>query len=220
MAHPEILHGPLFLPEPGYDMWVAGELEEALGVPNDGTHVEIIGGEIVVSPMPNIEHALIANEIHKLFIVAQLTRAAFSWEMLPGVGLNLTTLRDGYIPDLLCIEAETLTRLRAKKSAFTLLEHVKLAVEVTSPSNAADDREPGPRRKRPTKWAGYASVGVPFYLLIDRDPKKVKATLYSDPDTAEGTYRSSKTWSFGEVIELPEPFGIEIPTTSWQDWSN
>ena len=218
MEHAETMH--LFLPEPAYDLWVAGELNEVLGVPDDGTRVEIIGGEIVVSPLPYFEHAVIANEIQDLFAVAAATRSPFPRRMMQVVGLNVAGVRDGYIPDLLCLEAETYAQLRAKKSTVVLPEHVALAIEITSPSNAADDREPGPHRRRLTKWSGYAHEVIPFYLLIDRDPKVARATLYSDPDPVEGRYRASTSWPFGDPIELPAPFDIEIPTATWQVWDS
>ncbi|WP_433468144.1 Uma2 family endonuclease [Spirillospora sp. CA-128828] len=97
-------------------------------------------------------------------------------------------------------------------------EDLALALEVTSPSTAPEDRRPGLRRANPTKWNGYARVGIPFYLLVDRDPGEAQTTLFSEPDTASGSYKESMTWAFGEAIKLPEPFGIEIPTSEWEPW--
>lgn len=38
------------LPEPAYDLWCAGRLGEVLGIPESRhVHIEIIGGEIVLS---------------------------------------------------------------------------------------------------------------------------------------------------------------------------
>ena len=133
MEHAEVLHAQVFLPEPAYDLWVVGELGEILGVPNDGTRVEIIGGEIVVSPVPNFGHAGIANDIQDLFTLNRATKLHFSWRILQVVGLNLAGVRDGYIPDLLCQQAETYAQLQAQNSSGVLPEHVKLAVEITSP---------------------------------------------------------------------------------------
>ncbi|NDU72584.1 hypothetical protein GWI34_08080 [Actinomadura sp. DSM 109109] len=89
---------------------------------------------------------------------------------------------------------------------------------MTSPSTAPEDRRPGRRRFVPTKWNGYARVGIPFYLLVDRDPKEARTTLSSSPDTASGEYRESVSWEFGEAIKLPDPFGIEITTDEWEPW--
>lgn len=216
MPHAEIMH--FFLPEPAYDLWVAGELEEILGVP-DGTRVEIIGGEIVVSPVPNFGHAGIANDIQDFFAVLAATRPPFQWRAVQGVGLNVSGVRDAYIPDLLVFDADAFARLRAQNSACVIPDQIAMAIEITSPSNAADDRKPGRKRTRQTKWSGYAYEGIPYYLLIDRAPEIIKATLYSEPDRKAGRYQTSVEWAFGETVELPEPFGVQIPTAGWQPWA-
>jgi len=217
MEHPETLH--LFLPEPAYDLWVKGELREILGVPDDGTRVEIIGGEIVVSPCPRSGHNVIVSRLQAVFAVAAANTAAFPWQILQMTDLNLAGIGDGYIPDLLCVTADLFEDLGAIDLPHLLPDQVALAVEVTSPSNAAEDRKPGPRRERMTKWSGYAREGIPYYLLIDRDPKVAKVTLHSDPDRGTGRYRASTSWPFGEPIKLSDPFNIEIPTEKWQPWT-
>jgi hypothetical protein len=97
-------------------------------------------------------------------------------------------------------------------------KEIGLAVEVTSESTAADDREPGRQRTRPTKWNGYAHEEVEFYLLVDRAPNRARVTLFTEPNPARGIYVGEKHWSFGETVVLPEPFGIEIPTATWMPW--
>jgi hypothetical protein len=61
-------------------------------------------------------------------------------------------------------------------------------------------------------------VNVPHYLLIDRDPRRLTATLYSTPDPDTGSYLGSREWTFGETISLPDPFSLEIPTDEWEPW--
>ena len=55
---------------------------------------------------------------------------------------------------------------------------------------------------------------------MDRDPAKPEITLYSDPDVRGAAYRGSRTWKFGEVVALPEPFDLEIPTIKWKTWAD
>src|SRR3989440_4811684 len=43
---------------------------------------------------------------------------------------------------------------------YLLPPQVDLAVEVTSPSNSANDREPGQLRVKSTKWGGYAATEI------------------------------------------------------------
>ncbi|HEV2637873.1 MAG TPA: Uma2 family endonuclease [Actinocrinis sp.] len=157
--------------------------------------------------------------MQKLFSVAEATRDDFRWELTQGNGLDLAGSSDGYIPDLLCVSSDTYASLVAQKPVKVPAEYAALVVEITSPSNAAEGRKPGPKRERPTTWSGYAREGIPHYLLIDRDPKVLKAILYSDPDRTTGKYRASTAWPFGKRIDLPDPFGIEIPTATWQPWT-
>jgi hypothetical protein len=105
------------------------------------------------------------------------------------------------------------------KAPDLLAEQVSLVVEVTSPSNATNDRQPTLTHSAVTKWNGYAQAGVPFYLLVDRDPRRAQTILYSLPDRIAGTYDHLRSWEFSETITLPDPFSIEIPTDDWEPWS-
>jgi hypothetical protein len=67
--------------------------------------------------------------------------------------------------------------------------------------------------------AHYAQVGIPHYLLIDRDPKRAQAILYSAPGRNSGGYLHLRSWEFGEAIRLPEPFNVVISTDEWEPWT-
>lgn len=131
---------------------------------------------------------------------------------------NLAQVKDGYIPDLLVISTSVAAETGQVRARHLLPEQVGIVVEVTSPANAADDRQPTLRRSTPTKWNGYAQVGLPYYLLIDRAPLVAQAVLYSDPDPSSDAYLHFESWRFGEAIRLPEPFGIDIVTDRWTSW--
>ena len=207
------------LSAPAHELWVQGRLLDELGIRDDGrTRVEIIGGEIVVSPGPTVDHAGIVGDIQRFFYRAEFDDSAFSWRSAQNTDFNLDRIAEGYIPDLVVIDAQAFSAARKSKAKFLTPEQVTLSVEVTSRWNARDDREPGSRSERRSKWNGYALVGVPFYLLVDRDPRRLAVTLYSDPDTESGAYRESREWRFGETVALPEPFAVEIPTDEWEAW--
>lgn len=72
-------------------------------------------------------------------------------------------------------------------------------LEVTSPR---------PRADRETKRRSYAGVGIPLYLLVDRDASSV--TLFFEP--AGGDYRQLCTLPVGKPLTLPEPFGFDMET--------
>jgi hypothetical protein len=222
VENPEVsatLHRRLQLTDDPYELWVRGKLLDELGIRDDGrTRVEIIGGEIVVSPGPTFGHAGIIGDIQFVYDEARVLNRAYAWRPVQNADFNLERIAEGYIPDLVIMGAEAYRDARKAKAKFLTPKQVALAVEVTSKWNADDDREPGPRRERRSKWNGYALVGVPFYLLIDRDPRELTVTLYTEPDTDFGTYRNSHEWRFGETVSLPEPFTVEIPTDEWDAW--
>lgn len=206
------------LPDTPYDLWVRGELAGFLHLPDDGTRVEVIGGEIVVSPGPTLDHNLIVSDIGDRFAEVRATDANFPWRCVQTTDLNLVRVGDGYVPDLLVIRSEVASDARRTRARYLLPHQVDLVVEVTSRWNAANDREPAHLRAVPTKWRGYASTGIPHYLLVDRDPRTPQIKLYTDPDIHGGTYGTATTWKFGETVELPQPFGLRIPTDEWEPW--
>ncbi|HEU5331517.1 MAG TPA: Uma2 family endonuclease [Actinocrinis sp.] len=206
------------LPEPPYELWVKGELARHLGVPEDGhNRVEIIGGEIVVSPGPLIDHAKITTEIVHAFVRA-LDKPGFRWWTLQNGDINLTHIAEGYVPDLIVLDADEFEAASDARAQSLRPQQVALAIEITSKWTAAGDRVPGPRRRKPTKWNGYAREGIEFYLLVDRDPRVARVILFTKPRRAKGDYETSQAWAFGETVVLPEPFGVEIPTDSWRPW--
>lgn len=206
------------LPDTPYNLWMRDELADIIDLPHDGTRVEIIGGEIVVSPGPDYAHNVIVRSISEGFLAAKLRDPAFPWRCVQTQDLSLSEIHDGYIPDLCVLNEEDDRRATAAQLIKVLPEHLELALEVTSPSTAPEDRRPGRRRGNPSKWNGYARVGIPFYLLVDRDPKEARTTLFSRPHTMVGEYQEAVSWAFGEAVKLPEPFGLEIPTDEWEPW--
>lgn len=209
----------ILLPDSPYAMWLRGELGEYLHVP-DSSKVEVIGGGIVVTPAPAFEHGGIVKNVFESFVKAGLADPANPWECITGVGLDLVGIKDGYIPDLKVMDRQIYQEARRAGIRFLVPDQVELVMEVTSPSNADVDRRPAKHREQATKWNGYAKAEIPYYLLIDRSPKAGRAILYSIPDGDTGAYLHEESWEFGEVIRLPEPFGIEIATDEWQTWED
>jgi Uma2 family endonuclease len=213
-----VVHYPLS--EVPYDLWLRGELADRLHLPNDGTRVEVVGGEIVVSPGPTLDHNFVVQDIQRAMFAAETADPTFRWRCVHTMDLDLSEIHDGYIPDLIVMDVDTVEMTRGTHVRQLRPDQVGLVVEVTSPSNAADDRQPTLRRSTPTKWNGYAQVGLPYYLLVDRAPRIAQTTLYSDPDPASGTYLHFDSWKFGETILLPEPFGFGVPTDRWVSWAD
>lgn len=208
------------LPDTPYAMWARDELHRYLRLPEDGTRVEVVGGEIIVSPGPTFDHNAIVADIQRGLIAAELGDPTFPWRAVQTTDLNLIEIGDGYIPDLIVMDAGIVAEARAAKSKHLFSHQLDLVVEVTSPSNAPIDREPVFGRENPkkTKWTGYAQCVIPYYLLVDRDPKNLGITLYASPDRRAGRYEAVEQWKFGATVEMPEPFGFSFDTSAWEPW--
>ena len=141
---PVTVHQRVNLSAPPYELWVKGELLDELGIRDDGrVRVEIIGGEIVVSPGPTIDHAGIVGDIERALMRAELTVPDYPFRSAQNADFNLERIAEGYIPDLVVLDAEVFRAARKAKAQFLTSEQLSMAVEVTSKWNAADDRQPG-----------------------------------------------------------------------------
>ncbi|WP_157964079.1 Uma2 family endonuclease [Actinocorallia populi] len=203
------------LPDTPHALFVRGELADAVGAP-EGARVEVVGGEVIVSPAPSVGHAKIVWYVAQAF--ARQEGADHEWECLSGPNLDLVEAEKKYgaIPDLVVGEAPEAELSLQPEVSCLVSDEVELVMEVTSPSNACHDRPP--RDGRATKWNGYARAEVPYYLLVDRDPKVAQVVLYTIPDAAAGAYLDKQVWSFGEDVVLPDPFRLRIPTHKWALW--
>lgn len=201
----------IVVPDSPYRMWLQGTLGEFLHVP-DGSRVEIIDGEVVVSPAPVFRHARTIQAITREFERKLLLDASYRWRCYQSAGLNFIAESNGYIPDLIVMDADTDDEAWTSSAAYLLPDQIELVVEATSCSNARQDRA------NESKWSAYARAEIPYYLLIDMDPKVARTTLYSIPEQASAAYLHQESWGFGETVELPDPFGLRIPTDAWKAW--
>lgn len=150
---------------------------------------ELIGGRIVVSPPPPGDHAHVVAEL-----TAQLVRKSAVDIAISG-NRGLTTPFGNFIPDLTVAEPGSFDDEPSWGTASGTL----LLAEVTS-SVASDDRE--------TKRRAYAAVGIPLYLLVDRDHRET--TLFSRPDIEAQDYRADIRVPFGADLDLPDPFSFTL----------
>ena len=112
--------------------------------------------------------------------------------------LTISRLRDALDPDVWINPASSLV----------------MAIEVVS----GKDNSNAARRDRKDKARSYAASGVPLYLLVDR-PRK-QAVLHSEPhfvpDLKSGRYARVVNVTYGEPLELPEPFNRTIDTSIFE----
>ncbi|MEH0577741.1 MULTISPECIES: Uma2 family endonuclease [Streptomyces] len=79
---------------------------------------------------------------------------------------------------------------------------ILMAVEITSRCRDTN------QRCRIDKPFGYAAVGIPIYLLVDRD--SLTLTVFSEPE--DGRYQRSPSYPWGSTVELPSPLSMTLDT--------
>jgi len=160
--------------------------------------VELIEGEIYVTPPANGEHEEFVSE---LSAQAYERRPDRSLRNYTGIGLNVPGASEtGHVVPGVVV---------APKGTFDDQEEwhepsgVILVAEVTSAGTADRDRE--------KKIRGYARAGIPIYLLIDREEEEV--TVYSEP--AGDDYAQAPKVKLRLTVSLPAPLAFELDTAQF-----
>ncbi|MEU3709188.1 Uma2 family endonuclease [Streptomyces catenulae] len=165
----------------------------------EGCKVEIIEGIVTVSPPPDGMHNAIADELAESLYAGKPKE----WGIYQTLGVAVPSRRGMYVPDLVIAPKQL---VRNDSGGCLPAAACELLVEITSRSNAAHDRI--------SKAAGYARAGAPLYLLIDRwAPAGPTITLFGEPKNE--VYRTLSMVKFGEPLDLPEPFGLTLDTSSF-----
>src|SRR5688572_24118094 len=139
--------------------------------------LELIEGEIVVTPSPSPMHQLV---VHRLAVL--LDRAIVE----SGLGLVLESPLDVFLANRNVFQPDLIVLLRDRIQLFgsAMVESApSLAVEIISPSTSAYDRV--------TKRDVYAQHSVPEYWLVD--PETETITVFSNP--RDGRYQAEQTVS-------------------------
>lgn len=172
-------------------------LHESLKLP-DGYRSEIIDGSIIVSPTPTFRHSRVVKRLERA-LDRSMPEGLDAYQMLT---LEVSETGDRYVPDLALLPDAPGEEEQWDESDWILpAADCELAVEVVSPSSALHDWQ--------SKVKGYATAGVPLYLVID--PGKSEIALFSNPE--KGEYLDVARAVPGTSVKLPEPFGIEIEAT-------
>lgn len=159
---------------------------------NPGYRVEIIGGQILVSPPPDAAHARALSRLMSPFNVAGLGDG--ETEVLQGVGLWLPDGEDYAIPDLVVdadIDDHLIENNCYEPACF------RLVLEVTSSNYRTDLRD---------KVAAYAQAKIPVYVIINRKHQRVH--VLTDPTGDE--YANHRPHAPGEVVALPDSIGAKV----------
>lgn len=169
-----------------------------LDVP-EGCRPELTLEGITMTPAPGGMHNLIADRVHRA--LARCTPDELGIFQTQGVGIE--DAQSIYIPDFCVAPRAAVSPGPDPVSA----DRVVLAVEITSPSNAENDRT--------KKLRAYARGKIPQYLLIDPHYENGPTTLLMSHPMSNGSYGTTVSVPFGEPVKLGEPFDIELDTAGF-----
>ncbi|MGW0928096.1 Uma2 family endonuclease [Streptomyces sp. NPDC002644] len=156
-----------------------------------GYRVEIIGGQLLVTPPPDAAHAHVLSEL--LLTLAAAGLHGGGSKVLQGVGLWLPDGPEDYaVPDLAVVDADIRDHL-IENNCYDPLAF-RMVLEVTSTNWRADLR---------TKVAAYAIARVPAYVVVDR--KHNRLHVLTDPVADE--YDVHRVHAPGERAVLPPSVG-------------
>lgn len=129
-------------------------------LPDDGKRYETVYGELLVSPSPGVTHQTVLARLFRA-LDAYITREAIG-EMLWSPA-DISWKREDVLvqPDLFVAPTE---QLRALK--WSEIVHLRLAVEVLSPSSTRQDRF--------TKRRLYQEMRVEEYWVVDTEARGVE----------------------------------------------
>lgn len=146
----------------------------------DGQRAELIDGELIMSPAGDGGHQNLVFRLRREF--GRLLPAGIVAMHEANVRLRTGRLM---IPDLVVTVDQTEPLIFAAAD-------VRLLAEVVSPF--------GQHRDRVTKPSLYAEAGIPWYLLVERDPK-LELTLFRRRRT---TYAKHTIAGEGDLLDLPD----------------
>lgn len=172
-----------------------------LDVP-EGWRAEIDGGQIALVPPPHRHPNAIAESVQRTLHGVLPPE----WGVYQTLGIHIAPLDKLYVPDLVVVPSVLVRGVEAEVSDPVEAAEALFVVEITSKSNAEDDR-------KKKLWA-YAHAPVPVYLLVDRfDEHGSTATLFTEPEN--GAYKHAVRVAFGDELRLPEPFALTLDTGSF-----
>ncbi|WP_182887780.1 Uma2 family endonuclease [Microbispora sp. H10885] len=199
-------HEPQETGKPEEPQELPDEVQQLFMQLNDaGYRAEIRLGQVVVTPPATMQHGDVLDRLTELLFPLKL---ANRWRFHYHWGVHIPPLLDHRLPDMIVVppKVESLDPMRVHGHS------VLLVVEACSPGTQVADWQEKP--------LDYARAGVPLYLIVDPVTSPRRVTLMSDPlsdlkplDYHRQAYRQIVTAEEGEVLELPEPFGIKIETS-------
>lgn len=168
-----------------------------LGEDPEGVRLELVDGEIAVSPgaIPSHSHIIVTLSYFLTHHVRQ--------NKLGRILQDIDTIIDDYNvrrPDILYFSSDR-THLIGKKA---IEGPPDLCIEVLSPTSITIDRQ--------DKFNQYQQLGVLHYWIIDPASRSIESF-----SLASGAFQPSGTFKNGDIARLPPFLDLQIPLTElWQ----
>jgi Uma2 family endonuclease len=163
-----------------------------LGEDPVGVRLELVNGEIAVSPSPLPEHSRVEKRLSYLLLAHIIANDL--GELLGDLDTVLSTY-DVRRPDLIYLTKAQAALIEPRRP---LQSPVNLCVEIISPSSRLIDRR--------DKFLQYASTGVPNYWLVDPDERTIEAFVLTD-----GQYQPAGQGRERDMVHLPPFPDLAIP---------
>lgn len=156
-------------------------------MPDDGYRYELVDGQLLVTPAPNLGHQRCAFRLAALLDQAapahfEVFMAPVDWFVSP-----LTVFQ----PDILVVDADLPDDAKVTVTP-------KLVVEVASPSTQRSDRS--------LKRDAYAGAGVPHYWIVDPSVPSLLALRLAGP----GGYEQEGFVSGSTAYTAGAPFAVTV----------
>jgi Uma2 family endonuclease len=172
--------------------WTEWTYSEYARLPDDGNRYEVIDGEVLVTPAPNLNHQRIAFRLIR--ILGDYVEANELGEMCWDVDLLFVT-GQFVRPDMLFVP-----RRQQDQATDRGMEGVPgLIVEVLSPSSIAIDLVKKPQR--------YSDFGVPAYWVVD--PRE-KAIVVFDLQAADVRSTAERDVLFWQPDANVQPLSLQV----------
>jgi Uma2 family endonuclease len=162
-----------------------------LGQDPPGVRLELVNGEVAVSPSPTPEHSYVVLEL------AAILRQHVKGRQLGRIYADVDTIVGKYEvrrPDILYFSNGRLNLVGRK----AMEGPPDLAVEVISPSSIEIDRE--------DKFAQYAAAGIAHYWIVDPAEKTIEAYRL-----VKGQYEPVGNGRDEDAVRLSPFADLEIP---------
>ncbi|MFK0254270.1 Uma2 family endonuclease [Streptomyces sp. NPDC090445] len=180
--------------EQPHSEWPLIDLANRLMEQYPGHRVEIIGGQVLVSPPADRAHARALTGLMLPFLNAGLHGE--DADVLQAIGIWLPDGHEDYaIPDLSVVDAD-LEDHCIENNCYDPVGF-RLVLEVTSSNYQTDLR---------TKVTAYGNAKVPVYVIVDRRHNRLH--VLTDP-VADG-YETHRVHAPGELVTLPESIGAKV----------